>query len=159
MSKRATVFIALTVLLSAGVIRADIMPSFSNVPAGWSVDRYAPASFTNVGAFQGRTDVLGIQISSAGDLANRPGGYQYSQPPISARCGRLCTNTSGAGRLFLFQIRFNREAAGGEKIKSKTVFLPTSPPPCKKRILPFSSAEKPNPIPHAPASVRAAQIW
>jgi len=78
MFKRAAVFITLTVFLSAGVIRADIMPSFSNVPAGWSLDRYAPASFTNVGAFQGRNDVLGIQISSAGDLANRPGGYQYT---------------------------------------------------------------------------------
>jgi len=78
MFKRAAVFIAITVFLSAGVIRADIMPSFANVPAGWSVDRYAPASFTNVGAFQGRNDVLGIQITSTGDLANRPGGYQYT---------------------------------------------------------------------------------
>ncbi len=61
---------------SAGVARADLMPSFADVPAGWTVDRYAPASFSNVGTFQGRDNVLGIGISSADSLPNRPAAYQ-----------------------------------------------------------------------------------
>ena len=62
--------------LSAGVARADLMPSFADVPTGWSVDRYAPASFSDVGTYQGRSDVLGIGISLADDYANRPAPYQ-----------------------------------------------------------------------------------
>ena len=55
---------------------AMIMPDFADVPTGWVTDRYAPASFSNVGAYQGRNDVLGIGISSADGLNNRPGAYQ-----------------------------------------------------------------------------------
>ena len=62
--------------LSAGVARADLMPSFADVPTGWSVDRYAPASFSDVGSYQGRSDVLGIGISTADGLTNRPAPYQ-----------------------------------------------------------------------------------
>lgn len=50
---------------------ADLMPGFANVPTGWTIDRYAPNSFSNVGAYQGRSDVLGIGISSAQNSANR----------------------------------------------------------------------------------------
>jgi hypothetical protein len=52
-----------------------IMPSFANVPTGWVTDRYQPTSFTNVGAFEGRTNVLGIGITSAGSTANRGSAY------------------------------------------------------------------------------------
>jgi hypothetical protein len=55
---------------------ADLMPSFAGVPTGWSTDRYAPNSFSDVGTFQGRSDVLGIGISSAQSLNNRPAPYQ-----------------------------------------------------------------------------------
>jgi hypothetical protein len=41
------------------------MPSFSTIPSGWSVDRYAPASFSNVGTYQGMNNVLGIGINTA----------------------------------------------------------------------------------------------
>lgn len=50
---------------------ALLMPSFATAPAGWATDRYDPASFSNVGTYQGRNDVLGIGIDSTGDLANR----------------------------------------------------------------------------------------
>lgn len=40
------------------------------------MDRYAPASFSDIGTFQGRNDVLGIGISSAQGLNNRPSGQQ-----------------------------------------------------------------------------------
>lgn len=63
-------------LVGAAAQAAPIMPSFSTVPAGWTTDRYAPSSFANVGSYQGRSDVLGIGISSAGNLANRPAAYQ-----------------------------------------------------------------------------------
>lgn len=52
------------------------MPNFSDVPAGWTTDRYAPNSFTNVGTWQGRSDVLGIGISSADSVLNRPASHQ-----------------------------------------------------------------------------------
>src|ERR1017187_2285686 len=66
----------LTVGFAGGIAaHADLMPSFVNVPTGWTTDRYAPASFANVGTYQGRSDVLGIGISSADALALRPAGY------------------------------------------------------------------------------------
>lgn len=55
---------------------ALVMPDFANVPTGWTTDRYDPASFSNVGTYAGRSDVLGIGISSADGLSSRPGAYQ-----------------------------------------------------------------------------------
>lgn len=55
---------------------AAVMPNFADVPTGWTTDRYDPASFSNVGTYQGRSDVLGIGITSAGDFANRAAPYQ-----------------------------------------------------------------------------------
>lgn len=55
---------------------ADLMPDFAGIPAGWTTDRYVPTSFSNVGTFQGRNNVLGIEITSATALNNRPLGYQ-----------------------------------------------------------------------------------
>lgn len=55
---------------------ANIMPDFSNVPTGWTVDRYAPDSFSNIGSFQGRNNVLGIGIGPNGATSNRTSGYQ-----------------------------------------------------------------------------------
>ena len=57
---------------------AELMPDFGGVPTGWVVDRYAPNSFSNVGTFQGRNNVLGIEINSAQGLTSRPSGYQSS---------------------------------------------------------------------------------
>ncbi|MBS1874898.1 MAG: hypothetical protein JSU00_16895 [Acidobacteria bacterium] len=48
----------------------------STVPAGWVTDRYDPHSFTNVGTYQGRANVLGIQITSAEGFPNRPPAFQ-----------------------------------------------------------------------------------
>jgi hypothetical protein len=68
-----------TCVLSLGLSQAiavELMPDFSTAPTGWTTDRYAPTSFSNVGTFQGRNNVLGIGITSAGNLANRPAAYQ-----------------------------------------------------------------------------------
>lgn len=56
----------------------DLMPDFANIPTGWVTDRYEPHSFSNVGTFQGRDNVLGIEINSAEGRSNRPGGQQES---------------------------------------------------------------------------------
>lgn len=53
----------------------EIMPSFAGVPTGWVTDRYDPASFSNVGTYQSRSDVLGIQIDQAQGSTSRPGAY------------------------------------------------------------------------------------
>lgn len=57
---------------------AALMPDFANVPTGWTTDRYDPTTFANVGTYQGRSNVLGIGITSAGDLANRGAGFNNS---------------------------------------------------------------------------------
>lgn len=49
---------------------------FDNAPTGWSVDRYAPDSFADIGTFAGRNDVLGIGIGPNGNSANRAPGQQ-----------------------------------------------------------------------------------
>lgn len=54
----------------------QLMPDYAGVPTGWVTDRYEPNSFSNVGSFQGRNDVLGIGITSAEGLNNRPAAYQ-----------------------------------------------------------------------------------
>ena len=62
-----------------GVAQASpVMPSFAGAPAGWNVDRYAPASFSDVGTYQGRSDVLGIGISTNDGYGSRPSGYNYT---------------------------------------------------------------------------------
>jgi hypothetical protein len=73
---------------------AVVMPDFGNVPTGWSTDRYEPTSFSNVGTYQGRSDVLGIEITSAGNSANRPGGQQGA---FYNTQGRQHALTGGAG--------------------------------------------------------------
>lgn len=63
-------------LVCAAAQAAPVMPSFDGAPTGWSTDRYAPASFSDVGTYQGRGDVLGIGISSADSRTNRPSAFQ-----------------------------------------------------------------------------------
>ena len=71
-----------------------LMPDFANVPSGWTTDRYEPNSFSNVGNYQGRSDVLGIGISSAQNAASRPNGQQGS---FYNTQGRQHAITGGAG--------------------------------------------------------------
>lgn len=61
---------------SAATFAAPIMPSFDGAPTGWTVDRYDPAGFADVGTFMGRNDVLGISIDESTASANRPAGQQ-----------------------------------------------------------------------------------
>ena len=67
---------AIAIFFSSLAHAADITPDFSNVPTGWTVDRYAPDSFSNVGSYQGLNNVLGIGIGPNGATSNRPAGYQ-----------------------------------------------------------------------------------
>ena len=53
-----------------------IMPDLAGVPTGWQVDRYDPHTFSNVGTFQGRDNVLGIEITSAEGFAQRPAAFE-----------------------------------------------------------------------------------
>ena len=72
---------------SLSIHAAVLTPNFAAVTAtpaaqfaspGWYTDRYEPTSFSNVGNYQGRNDVLGIGITSAGTLANRASGFNSS---------------------------------------------------------------------------------
>ena len=77
MKKLFACLIVLGVIVGAGVASAaELMPNFATVPTGWYTDRYAPQSFTNVGFFEGRNNVLGIGITSAGGFTARPAAYQ-----------------------------------------------------------------------------------
>ena len=55
---------------------ALLMPSFDGAPTGWVTDRYDPSAFADVGTYQGKSDVLGIGISAADGINNRPVAYQ-----------------------------------------------------------------------------------
>ena len=81
-----SVFAAVT-LSSVGSHATVITPNFAGVTAspaaqfaatGWYTDRYEPTSFSNVGTYQGRSNVLGIEITSAGSAANRASGFSSS---------------------------------------------------------------------------------
>lgn len=66
----------LSIGLAQSAFAGLVMPSFDNAPTGWSVDRYAAASFGDVGSYKGRNDVLAIGIDSSTDAVNRPSGQQ-----------------------------------------------------------------------------------
>jgi hypothetical protein len=53
MSKRsiAAGVLGLVLLQAAQARAADIMPSFAGAPSGWTVDRFAPLSFSDVGTY------------------------------------------------------------------------------------------------------------
>jgi len=78
------------------VTAAELMPDFAGVPTGWVTDRYDPNSFSNVGTFQGRSNVLGIGITSAEGLNSRPAAYQYT---FYNTQGRQYAVTGGAGSM------------------------------------------------------------
>lgn len=82
--------------LPATAYGASIMPDFASVPTGWQTDRYEPASFANVGDYQGRSDVLGIGISNAQGFNNRPLGQQTVFYDTQ---GRRYLNSGGAGSI------------------------------------------------------------
>jgi hypothetical protein len=84
---------AVLAALSAPLAAAPLMPSFANAPTGWTTDRYDPASFGNVGSFQGRNDVLGISISEAQGFGNRGG----QNSTFYATQGRKHIISGGAG--------------------------------------------------------------
>lgn len=70
--------LAASALVAVAAHADSLMPDFAAVPAGWSTDRYAPSSFSNVGTYQNRSNVLGIGIDSSGNLAERAPAYQSS---------------------------------------------------------------------------------
>jgi len=61
-------------LLAVVAHAAPVLPNITG--PGWTTDRYEPASWGNVGTYQGRNNVLGIGINSTTDALNRPGGQQ-----------------------------------------------------------------------------------
>jgi|CXWL01.1.fsa_nt_gi hypothetical protein len=78
----------------AAVSAAPVALTFAGAPAGWTVDRYAPATFTDVGTYQGRQDVLEIGISANDGFANRPAAYQSSFYNTQGKSSGI---TGGAG--------------------------------------------------------------
>lgn len=90
--------LAVTTMLYAVPVTSyatEIMPDFASVPTGWVTDRYAPNSFSDVGSYQGRDNVLAIGISSAQGLANRTAtgqGYTFYNTQ-----GKQHAITGGAG--------------------------------------------------------------
>jgi hypothetical protein len=53
-------------LAAASILSAEnITPTFATAPSGWVVDRYSPASFSNIGSYQGQNNVIGLGITNA----------------------------------------------------------------------------------------------
>lgn len=68
----ASLSVGILAFVAAPAFASDVMPDLSTVPTDWSVDRYAPASFTASG------DVASLTVDSTGGYENRPSNYQYS---------------------------------------------------------------------------------
>jgi hypothetical protein len=69
---------ALSLGAAASATAQNVIPNIgATVPGSWTTDRYDPTSFF-LSTAHGRNDVLNIGITSAGDLLNRPGAYQYT---------------------------------------------------------------------------------
>jgi len=85
MNMRVFATCMLTATISLGAIgiaspasATEMMPNYATLPTGWTVDRYDPAGFSNVGPFENRSDVLGISIAASGNVANRGGSFASS---------------------------------------------------------------------------------
>lgn len=61
---------------------------------GWATDRYEPASWQNIGTFQGRNNVLQIGVDASTDASARPVGQQGS---FYNTQGRQIAVTGGVG--------------------------------------------------------------
>ena len=67
--------IGLLLASALAVCAGPVTIDFANAPTGWTVDRYAPASFSNIGTYMGVPNVIGLGISSGQGLNNRPNGF------------------------------------------------------------------------------------
>lgn len=74
--KKAISLLFVLMLLPVAGFANSIMPDFADVPNGWVTDRYQPNVFANIGAFQGRDNVLEIGINRAQGYSARPSNYQ-----------------------------------------------------------------------------------
>ena len=68
---------------------AEIMPDFSTAPAGWLVDRAAPASFANIGTYQGADNVLGIGVNAAPQTTGNFYNTQGMSHPMAGGVGDI----------------------------------------------------------------------
>lgn len=71
--------VSAVLMLSAAALPAQaalLTPDFADVPMGWTTDRFDPNSFSNVGNYQGRDNVLGIGIHRDQGATARPAGQQ-----------------------------------------------------------------------------------
>jgi hypothetical protein len=78
---RKSLVLGITLVVGAAAAAAaqNVVPNFgTTVPGSWSQDRYLPTTFSLTNNTHGRNNVLNIGITSAGDLLNRPSGYQYT---------------------------------------------------------------------------------
>jgi hypothetical protein len=73
-ASRFTAVVGFGLVGATSAFAVDLMPSFVSAPTGWTTDRYQPTTFTNIGTYQTRADVLHIGITSADNVANRGNG-------------------------------------------------------------------------------------
>ena len=125
---RSLLALALLTATSLSAHAVPLMPNFADVPTGWTTDRYEPNSFSNVGSYQGRANVLGIGISSAQNAASRPLGQQSM---FYNTHGRQHAITGGAGSSLAADLFIN--ASWGDSAKGNVrsdmwgVLLDSSP--------------------------------
>jgi len=75
--KRVLAVLAASFIVLAWPAKAALVLPDLHDP-GWATDRYEPASWSNIGTFQGRDNVLAIGVDSTTDSSNRPVGQQGS---------------------------------------------------------------------------------
>lgn len=70
--------LAAMTFVTGAMAAGNIMPNFATLPAGWMTDRYEPASFANIGTYQGHANVLGIGIDSSTGFSARSAPYKFT---------------------------------------------------------------------------------
>jgi len=122
--------LGLVLFQAAQAHAADVMPSFAGAPAGWTVDRFAPLSFSDVGTYQGKSDVLGIGIGTGAT----PGSFYNTQ-------GESHPTSEGSGSSITANVWRLMSGAPGRR---PPFCAPTQPragrSPCPSRRTPCSSA-------------------
>lgn len=73
-----TRFVLSFFVLTVGMFGANITPDFTGVPTGWTTDRFQPNGFMDIGSFQGRSNVLEINVSEAQGFGSRGGGFDFT---------------------------------------------------------------------------------